>query len=137
MAESFEVEVWINAEPDRVFPFFVEPNKISQWLSKSAETHLVVGGEMKVVTKSDAVAIGEYLLLDPPRQVAFTWGWVDGVEVPPGSTRVDIRLEEENGGTLVKLKHSGLPTTDWAYRHRTHWEQYLNDLSAKHNLLRD
>ena len=135
MTESFEVEVWIDAKPTRVFPYFVDADKISQWLSKTAATQLMVGGELKVVANNDAVAIGEFLVIDPPNQVSFTWGWVDHPEVPPGSTKVDISLVEENGGTRVRLKHSGLPTSDWASRHRTHWAQYLRDLSGNPNFV--
>ena len=129
MTEKFEVQIWIDAIPDRVFPYFVEPDKISQWLSKSAATNLVVGGEMKMIAKNDAVAIGEFLVIDPPRQVKFTWGWVNRTEVPPGSTTVDIKLEAENGGTRVTLCHSDLPTEGWATRHQTHWAMYLEDLN--------
>ena len=70
MTESFEVEVWIDAEPTRVFPYFVDADKISQWLSKTAATQLMVGGEMKLVANNDAVAIGEFLVIDPPNQVS-------------------------------------------------------------------
>ena len=37
----------------------------------------------------------------------FTWGGVEGLE--PGQSTVEFVLEPDGGGTLVQLRHYGLP----------------------------
>jgi hypothetical protein len=45
----------------------------------------------------------------------------------PGSSLVEIDLEPRNGGTLVRLRHSGLP--DWLERiHGERWSHHLTRL---------
>ena len=48
------------------------------------------------MTASSSVVIGEYLEVDPPNRVVFTWGF-EGTEpfVEPGSTRVEVTLERD------------------------------------------
>ena len=59
-------------------------------------------------------ARGEFVELDPPHRLVFTWGWQDNPVVPPGSTTVEVTLQAIDDGTLVRLVHRGLPTpTPW------------------------
>jgi len=39
--------------------------------------------------------------------VVFTWGGVEGLK--PGQSTVEFVLEPDGGGTLVRLRHYGLP----------------------------
>jgi hypothetical protein len=53
--------------------------------------------------------VGEYVEVDPPHRVAFTWGF-EGTEpfIEPGATRVEVTLERDGEGTLLTLSHHGL-----------------------------
>jgi uncharacterized protein YndB with AHSA1/START domain len=51
---------------------------------------------------------GTYLEVVPCSKVVFTWGGIDGVE--PGQSTVEFLLEPDGAGTLVRLRHYGLPT---------------------------
>jgi uncharacterized protein YndB with AHSA1/START domain len=76
------------------------------------------------------VALGEYVEVDPPRRVVITWGWEGNPEVPPGSSTVEINLRPDGEGTLVHVRHTGLP--DGAIeQHRQGWERYLGELSRQ------
>ena len=59
----------------------------------------------------------------------FTWGWVDNPGIPPGSTLVEISLEERSGETLLTLTHSSLPETEIPL-HSAGWNHYLSRLAA-------
>jgi uncharacterized protein YndB with AHSA1/START domain len=81
------------------------------------------------------VARGVYTEIVPPRRVVFTWGWEAAPQqaalaaVPPGSSVVEIDLESKEGGTLLRLRHSRLPTTI-SRMHGERWSRYLAQLAA-------
>lgn len=60
------------------------------------------------------------------------WGW-EGAEaegghaVPPGSSRVEVSLEPDGDGTLVRLRHLGLPEEALEI-HGQGWDLYLGRL---------
>jgi len=43
----------------------------------------------------------------PDRRIVFTWGGVEGLA--PGESTVEITLEPARGGTLLRVRHYGLP----------------------------
>ena len=51
---------------------------------------------------------GEYVELDPPHRLVFTWGWeASGGEqnaVPPGSSTIEVELTPEGAGTKAALR---------------------------------
>jgi uncharacterized protein YndB with AHSA1/START domain len=72
---------------------------------------------------------GQFLEIDPPRRLVFTWGWTHGHAIAPGSTRVVVTLQAENGGTRVILRHHDLPDTEQVDHHRKGWDLYLSRLA--------
>jgi uncharacterized protein YndB with AHSA1/START domain len=65
------------------------------------------GGEYRVKVVNET-AVGEFVEVEPPRRLVFTWGWDPGmvVGVPPGSSTVEIDLAPEGDGTVVRFRHS-------------------------------
>jgi uncharacterized protein YndB with AHSA1/START domain len=98
-AEVLEVTVHIAATPDTVFPYFIDPDRYVQWMGDRAMLNAVPGGVFRVRMRDGVEAAGVFVEVDAPRRVVFTWGWTHGVAVAPGSTRVVVTLEAENGGT--------------------------------------
>jgi uncharacterized protein YndB with AHSA1/START domain len=119
-----EVEVWIDASPEVVFPFLTDPDRLLRWIGIAAQIEPNPGGIFRVGMNGKDVARGTYLEVDPPRRVVFTWGWEgDGHGVPPGSTTVTIDLTSENGGTKLRLRHTGLRGEN-RNRHAKGWGHY-------------
>lgn len=133
MAEprAVEVTVYIAAEPATVFPYFTDPARYVQWMGRTAILHPVPGGTYRVGMRDGVEAIGEFLEIDPPRKVAFTWGWSHQPAVPPGSTRVVVTLTPEDGGTRVVLRHYGLPDDQHRPGHHQGWTTYLDRLNTR------
>ena len=132
VATVVEREVLIGARPETVFEFFIDPEKMVQWKGQKAELDPRPGGTYRVEINEQAIASGEYVEVEPPNRVVFTWGW-EGQEtgehaVPPGSSRVEISLEPEGDGTLVRLRHLDLPEGSRA-THAEGWDHYLGRLS--------
>jgi hypothetical protein len=60
--------------------------------------------------------------------VVFSYGWEDGrMGVPTGSTRVEIDLIEQDGATLLRLVHHGLPP-ETVEDHERGWSYFLGVL---------
>ncbi len=120
-----EREVRIEAPPEVVFKFFVEPEQMIRWKGVEATLDPRPGGVYRVNVTGQDVARGEYVEVLPNERVVFTWGWEsDGNPVPPGSSTVEVTLEPDRGGTIVRLRHFGLPGGP-EDQHAEGWDHYL------------
>jgi uncharacterized protein YndB with AHSA1/START domain len=125
-----EREVRIDAPPDAVFPYLTDPELLCRWMGTDATLDPRPGGGFRLDVTPGNVAVGEYVEVDPPRRVVFTWGWEgDDNPVTVGSTRVEIALEPDGDGTVVRLTHSGL-VGEWVERHDDGWAHYLARLAV-------
>ena len=128
--DAVEVEVRIAASPETVFDFFTEPDRMIQWMGGLVRVDPRPGGVFHLEINDDAVVDGEYVALEPPRRLVFTWGWVGEDSVtPPGSSSVEVLLVADGDGTHLRLIHSDLPTEESAERHGHGWRHYLDRLS--------
>src|SRR2546427_3308943 len=127
MSSSIDIirEVRIDASPDEVFPFFTDPAKMIVWKAVEATLDPRPGGVFRINVTGRDVARGEYVEIDPPHRVVFTFGWEsEGSPEPPGSTTVEITLFPDGEGTLLRLVHSGVPHEARA-RSTEGWDHYL------------
>jgi uncharacterized protein YndB with AHSA1/START domain len=123
VADTVTVKVLVQASPETIFEFFVDPEKMVRWKGTRAELDPRPGGIYSVEVTHQAMARGEYVEVDPPHRVVFTLGWQGDESVPPGSSTVEVTLEAQGDATLVRLVHSGLPE-DKRELHREGWEHY-------------
>jgi uncharacterized protein YndB with AHSA1/START domain len=117
--------VRIAAPPHVVFAYFTDPARMVSWFGVSALLDPRPGGTFRVAANGRDVVVGEYVVVDPPHRVVFTWGF-DGANpfVAPGSTRVEVTLVGDGDGTLLTLSHHGL--ADGAREpHADGWSHYL------------
>jgi uncharacterized protein YndB with AHSA1/START domain len=122
-------EVRIHASPETIFEFFTDPQKMVQWKGRAANLEARVGGEYRVDINDVAIAKGEYLEIDPPRRIVFSWGWMgEGNPVPPGSSRVEITLTPDGDETILRLVHSDLPAGA-GQEHSDGWNHFLPRLA--------
>lgn len=124
-ANSIKRELKIEADAATVFAFFTDPERLIRWMGVSAELDARPGGLFLVDVNQGWVARGEYMEVVPVTRLAYTWGWEGNKEnVPPGSSRIEIDLLPDNGGTLMRFSHSGLPT-EAVPGHSDGWTHYL------------
>jgi len=129
-AKPVEASVWIRARPETVFAFLIQPEKLVQWIGLTAALEPRPGGLFRVDVNGRTVVQGEYLELEAPRRVVLSWGHEDGVLLAAGSTRVEIVLTPENGGTRVQVRHSGLPAAERP-AHAMGWVHYAGRLRVR------
>jgi uncharacterized protein YndB with AHSA1/START domain len=123
-----ELEVRLEAPPHEVFPHFVDPERYVRWQGVRAELDPRPGGVFRVWMAPDSVASGEYVAVEPPSRVVFTWGWEGNTELPPGSTTVELTLRADGEDTVLTLRHTGLPDGGAAMMHREGWTSFLGRL---------
>jgi uncharacterized protein YndB with AHSA1/START domain len=121
-----ELERRLPVPPEEVFAYLTDPARYVEWMGTAAELDPKPGGRYRVQVGTH-VALGEYVEVTT-RRIVFTWGWEGSDIVPPGSTMVEISLTPEAEGTLMRLRHSGLPAEPDASMHREGWERYLGRL---------
>jgi uncharacterized protein YndB with AHSA1/START domain len=129
-AGVLEVSLHIAAQPETVFPYFTDPSRYVQWMGTRAALVPVPGGTYRVSMRDGVEVSGTFVEVDPPRLLVFTWGWSHDHEVAPGSTRVVVTLEAENGGTHVVLRHYDLPDDEQRDHHGKGWQMYLERLGV-------
>ena len=100
--------------PERVFDAWLDPALLGRWMFGPAirEEEIVrlstdprVGGAFSFVVRRQGVEIdhvGEYLEIDRPRRLAFTWGTADNL---PETSRVAIDIVGRDGGCELTLIH--------------------------------
>jgi uncharacterized protein YndB with AHSA1/START domain len=132
-------QVDIAAPVERVFAALTHGDEIVKWwgsdeLYRTTEwrSELREGGAWKssgVGADGKPFTVeGEYVVVEPPRRVTFTWkpAW-DGGHV----STVTYRLESIEGGTRLVLRHEGLAgRADSCSSHASGWERVLGWLGA-------
>jgi uncharacterized protein YndB with AHSA1/START domain len=73
-SQVVECEVRIDASPETIFDFFTDPAKAVRWMGERATLDPRPGGVYEVEMRNQYTAIGEYVEVDPPHRVVFTWG---------------------------------------------------------------
>jgi uncharacterized protein YndB with AHSA1/START domain len=123
------VEQLVHAPPSAVYRYLTESDRWAMWQGTAASLDPRPGGRFSMVMGDGMTAEGEFVELVPNRRVVFTWGWVDHPGLPPGSTTVEIALQEEPGGTRIVLIHRSLPAAE-AESHEAGWGHYLPRLAV-------
>ncbi len=130
-SEAIVREVWIDAAPEDVFPYFTDATKLSLWKAAWAESDGCPGGGFRMdVTGRGDVAYGAYLEIDPPRRVVFSWQWQkpELADLYQDSV-VEVTLMPDRDGTLLRLVHRGVPPPNRAGSAEG-WTHYLSRLAA-------
>jgi uncharacterized protein YndB with AHSA1/START domain len=134
-------ETHIAAPPERVFLALVDPLQVPQWWGGQGagqsfrctkfERELRIGGKWR----SEGIdgdgrsfeIVGEYLEVDAPRVLAYSWiaSWTGDVK-----TIVRWELEPAKEGTLVRIRHSGLAARPEVAKSYRGWPQMLGWLQT-------
>ena len=123
---TVERELAIDADPETVWEFLVDPEKATRWMGMSASIDPRPGGAYRIEVIPGNIAIGEFIELDRPRRLVQTWGWEPGGagDVAPDSTRIEIDLIPNGDGTTLRFRHE-LPTSKSAESHAHGWDHYF------------
>lgn len=123
-----------SASAERVYDAWLDPARVGRWLFATptgtvvrAEIDARVGGRFTIVDRRDGEDVlhtGEYLELDRPRRLVFTFG------VPkysPEFDRVTVDIAPLGSGCELTLTHDVTP--QWADGARGGWVDILGSLA--------
>ena len=123
-------EIQIAAPPSTVFAFLTDPEKILRWMGTEATVDPHPGGIYLVNVGGKSVARGSFTEVIPVHRLAYSFGWEGRENVPPGSSLIEIDLLDRDGGTLLRMAHSGLPDAQECASHEEGWTHYLGRLGV-------
>lgn len=105
-----------DASPEELFDAWADPALARQWLftSPTSEANTTtldarVGGAWEINDRREGVdyrGIGEYLVVDRPRKLVFTFGMP---QFSPEYDRVTIEIAPDGDGALLTLTHESPP----------------------------
>jgi uncharacterized protein YndB with AHSA1/START domain len=84
-------------------------------------------GGIFAVDINGVIIRGSFVRVERPRLLEIAWGEANNDAMPPGSTRLVVRLTATAEGTLLELEHHGL-VPDEARKHAIGWPHFLGRL---------
>lgn len=117
------VQRTIAAPAEAVYAALTEPTQLSRWFTQEAQGDLRVGGGYR---NADGDR-GEYLVLDPPRRLRFTWENPD--HCPGTVVQADIASKGPSKAT-VRLEHAKLPDRKGFDDMKEGWGWALDNLKS-------
>lgn len=134
MPHDIRITKRLPATPDEVYDAWTDPKSVMQWMtpgpgmSSKAKMDVRVGGKFHIDMMGDGKTYphdGEYLRLDRPKVIEFTW-------ISPGTqqqrTVVTVELRRAGDETDLTLTHKMFPTKDAADQHKGGWTQIVDHL---------
>lgn len=118
-----ECEVRIDAPPEVIFKFFVDPDHMVRWKGVEATLDPRPGGLYRVKVTGTHVVRGEHLEVSPNERV------VRGTRCHRVQARSRSRVVPDGASTIVRLRHHGLPGGP-EDRHAEGWDHYLARLAV-------
>ena len=128
MSATFRTEIEIEAPPEVVFDFFVQPDKLVRWMGDFARLDASVGGVFSVDINGVLIR-GSYVRIERPHLIEIAWGEAGNEDMPPGSTSLVVRFTPRGAATLVELEHRGLGERE-AAKHAIGWPHFLERLGV-------
>jgi uncharacterized protein YndB with AHSA1/START domain len=128
MSAAYRTQIEIDAPPERVFDYFVEPELLVRWMGDFARLEAWNGG-LFAVDINGVLIRGTFLRVERPSLIEIAWGEAGNEDMPPGATRLVVRLVAQGAGTLVQLEHTGLSDSE-ASKHAIGWPHFLGRLQT-------
>ena len=122
-------ETHIPAPSAVVFALLTDPQKILNWMGTEAQIEPQTGGLYLVNVTGARFARGSFREVVPVHRLAYSFGWEGREKTPPASGLIEIDLIDREGGTLLRMTHSGLPNATWCDSHDKGWAHYLGRLA--------
>lgn len=105
LTERLDRTIVIGARPDTVFRFFTDSGRWARWWGAGSSIDPRPGGDMRIRYPDGREASGQVIEIDPPKRIVFTYGYASGALIPPGGSRVTIRVDPHEQGAVVALTH--------------------------------
>jgi len=115
----------IPSPPEALFKLWTEPAQLARWWAPDgfeAQVYALEttpGGRWRIILRrpdgSELAMSGVFVVVEPPRRLAFTWAWEDATGARGHETEVTVNFEPAPGGTrlvLVQQRFEGQQARD-------------------------
>ena len=129
---------FIRAPRERVFDAFVDAAQLQQWhcprgmkvAACSSDARAGGAWQLEMLSREGSrfTVGGSYVELQRPVRLAYTWEWRNS-PMAGQPTLVELELSEQDGGTLLTLRHSGFPAAGARDAHGQGWQSTLTRLT--------
>jgi uncharacterized protein YndB with AHSA1/START domain len=123
----YRTSIDIEAPPELVFDYFVNPELLVRWMGDFARLEARPAG-LFAVDINGVLIRGHFVRVERPTLIEIAWGEAGNGEMPPGSTRLVVKLVPLAEGTRVELEHSGLSPGE-AKKHAVGWPHFVERLA--------
>jgi uncharacterized protein YndB with AHSA1/START domain len=122
MSDSVRMERTFQASAQEVFDAWTSVEVLKRWWhaehdweTPHAEVDLRLGGAIRLIMRNPEDGAeyggrGEFVTIEAPRRLVFTWGW--DYEDESKRQLIEVELIEHGDSTTVVLTHSGLPAAE-------------------------
>lgn len=137
---TFELTLtrFIRAPREKVFDAFVTEAGMKGWMCPRGMTipemklDARVGGGFRLTMRAkdgdQYTTQAHYREIARPERLVYTWQWV-GEGMPNVETLITVTLAERDGGTELRMTHSGFPDAAMCESHKEGWGSCLNRLT--------
>lgn len=136
MSSEHELSVskWIRAKRAAVYAAWTEPEMMRQWFCPrdlelvSAEADVRVGGRFRAAMSNGQETYtvnGIYREVVPGERLVFSHQWEEG---DAALTLVTVEFTDQDGGTLVSLRHQGFRDQQSQKGHTEGWQSTFDSL---------
>ncbi|MDF8265846.1 SRPBCC family protein [Luteipulveratus flavus] len=134
MTEELRLSRTYPVDADRLWAAWTVPDRLVRWWWRhwpgtTCTIDLRVGGRWRIDAPQQGIAVhGEYVTLEEPSLLAFTWIWrEDGTDGPV--EHVEVRFTPTPEGTLLDLHHTGIADAAGVADYRQGWTFVLDQLA--------
>lgn len=139
MEHSITLTQHLNAPVERAFEAWRQPEQLAAWAwgalghRTQADVDFQVGGTYRASTTRPDGAVwsfhGTYTAIEPNARIEHTVAWDAPMGYDPTPEVLEARFTPDGEGTIVTMKHTGLPDERSAAGHREGWENVLETLA--------
>ncbi len=132
--KPIRIERRVDAPIERVFAAWTDPDALVQWMApgdvrcSEASCEPRVGGRFRIVMQGEQryVQTGEYLEIEPPHRLVFSWR---AHGLPDVASRVTVTLRADGQATQLALLHEQIPDGTAYDGYEDGWSSILSKLA--------
>ena len=127
----------LDASPEEIFDAWADPDQARYWMCPPGSSipeltlEAEVGGRLHLVMRineRDYVHVGEFLEVERPRRLVFTW---ITMYTHYRKSVVTVEIEPLAERTELTITHVLLPNEELAEAHRKGWEELVDNLETR------
>ncbi len=123
MSYDINLEFRLSGKPARVMQLLTDATLIRKWCGSDAVIENKPGGRFEMF---DGWVTGE-VIKTSENELAYTWKTTDWAEdAKPSEVHYSLKGDSQ-GGTVIKVIHTGLPNEKERDEHKTGWSDFFFD----------